>query len=78
MSGSVPRKNGRVNSGKIITNACHDWSKALIDGPQDIGFDSSYVTGGDIQNPPYAFFCDGILDRNSHKAVLLGLSEFKR
>ena len=87
MGASVPlRENGKVNPDKMMTHPDHDWSKALIDGPQDIGFDSSYVTGGGIQNPPYTFFHDGNFDSNPHTVVFwevetypmpLGLSEIK-
>ena len=41
--GKVPPE-GRKSKDKILTHPDHDWSKALIGGPQDIGFSSSLIT----------------------------------
>ena len=38
---------------KILTNDKYDWSKPIGRGPQDIGFDSSYMTLGGIQVSPF-------------------------
>ncbi len=40
----------------------HNWTKAIEQGPTDIGFDESYVTAGGIQNPPYAFIRNGVIE----------------
>ena len=53
----------------VLSNPAHDWSQALIDGPQDIGFDSSYITTGGIQYPPYAFIRDGFLSSKRSDTV---------
>jgi hypothetical protein len=42
-----------------------DWKKPLEDGPQDIGFDSSLISIGGIQSPPYIFLRDGIVENAS-------------
>jgi arylsulfatase A-like enzyme len=46
---------------KYLTSPWHNWSLPLIDGPQDIGFDHSYITTGGIQEAPYSFFRNGML-----------------
>lgn len=33
----------------ILTKTKHDWTKPIRHGPQDIGFDSSYITTSGIQ-----------------------------
>ena len=47
---------------KILLSPKHDWTKPLGDGPTDIGFETSYITAGGIQNPPYAFYRNNMLD----------------
>mmetsp|Transcript_17088 Transcript_17088/g.32322 ORF Transcript_17088/g.32322 Transcript_17088/m.32322 type:complete len:706 (+) Transcript_17088:94-2211(+) len=53
--------SGLVDREKYLTSPWHNWSLPLIDGPQDIGFDHSYITTGGIQEPPYSFFRNGVL-----------------
>jgi len=62
VGGKIPRSgNGELEKHNMITAESHDWEKPLIDGPQDIGFDDSYITISGIQSPPYSFFPDGYL-----------------
>lgn len=50
---------------RALSDSSLNWNLPLIQGPQDIGFDSSYVTSGGIQAPPYSFFRDGYLTTDS-------------
>jgi len=47
-----------------LTHEGYDWSQPLIEGPQDIGFTSSYITPNGIQQSPYSFLRDGYLTTN--------------
>jgi len=67
--GAKAPPNGLYNNSHTLTHPMHDWSKALIDGPQDIGFESSFITIGGIQAPPYSFFRDGFLTTKSSDVV---------
>jgi len=67
--GAKAPPNGLYNYSHTLTHPMHDWSKALIDGPQDIGFESSFITIGGIQAPPYSFFRDGFLTTKSSDVV---------
>lgn len=51
MGGKVPlhADHGILNMGNILTYKDHDWSQHLIEGPQDIGFTSSFITPNGIQ-----------------------------
>merc|ERR1740129_1134536 len=46
------------NTTGIINDKRHDWTKPLLQGPSDIGFNQSYITAEGIQGPPYVFFRD--------------------
>ena len=46
----------------VLTDEGHDWSKPIEEGPYEIGFDTSYITAGGIQSPPYVFFRNNTLD----------------
>ena len=71
IGGKIPLKeNGKLNKKMKITSEDHDWTQPLIDGPQDIGFDYSFITSSGIQNQPYSFFRDGFLTTNVSDAVL--------
>ena len=61
LGGGVPRTTSAWNRTHLLTDPRHDWSQPMIDGPQEIGFDSSFVTFAGIQNDPYVFFRDGYL-----------------
>ncbi len=66
VGGKIPRKGAmQLNESRILTAPSHDWSRPIIDGPQDIGFDYSYITSGGIQEQPYSFFRDGYLTTKS-------------
>ena len=70
IGGKIPLKeNGKLNKRMKITSEDHDWTQPLIDGPQDIGFDYSFITNSGIQNQPYSFFRDGFLTTNVSDAV---------
>lgn len=71
LGGKIPLKlNGTRKKGdNILRDKDHDWSRALIDGPQDIGFDSSLITASGIQSPPYSYFRDGFLTTNISDVV---------
>merc|ERR1740139_1835849 len=62
LGGKIPlAQGGEMSQTKVIRNKDHDWSQPLIDGPQDIGFGSSYITTGGVQSSPYSYFRDGLL-----------------
>lgn len=48
----------------MLSNAKHDWNQPMEQGPWDIGFTHSYVTLAGVQNPPYAFLRNNVLDMN--------------
>ena len=74
--GSTHRK-GSLNITNIITAGGHDWTQALIGGPQSIGFDNSFITSEGIQNHPYSFFRDGYLTTDVSDAVLWKKTSYK-
>ena len=54
--------NGTINRVKKLSHPGHDWAnRPLIDGPQDSGFDWSYISTSGVQSSPYTFFRDGFL-----------------
>ena len=58
----VNRKNGApFDYDRILSSSNHDWTIALGQGPQDIGFDASLISLCGIQATPYTFFRDGYL-----------------
>jgi arylsulfatase A-like enzyme len=74
LGGGVPMADGvdatiGVDKTSILTSTLHDWSKKIIDGPDDIGFATSFITTAGIQSSPYAFFRDGYLDIDPSDAV---------
>jgi len=70
IGGKIPlTKDGSLNKTHIITAGGHDWTQALIDGPQSIGFDNSFITSEGIQRHPYSFFRDGYLTADVSDAV---------
>ena len=50
-----------ANKKNILGSENHDWTSPLEEGPVDIGFNTSFITTGGIQNPPYTFFRDNKL-----------------
>ena len=50
-----------IDYGKMLSAPAYNWSNPIIQGPQDIGFDTSYTTMSGIQDPPYSFYRDGRL-----------------
>ena len=73
LGGKLPRKNeedsGKVDRSNILRNEDLDWTKPFPGGPQDIGFDTSYISIAGIQAPPYTFYQNGILTSNSSDIV---------
>lgn len=64
LGGSVPTiPQGVVDRNRPISSSQHDWTLPLGDGPQDVGFDTSYITSEGIQRGPYSFFRDGYLEQ---------------
>jgi arylsulfatase A-like enzyme len=53
---------------RLLSNPNLDWSRPIIQGPQDIGFNSSYITLAGIQDPPYKFIRNGKFENpNSYR-----------
>jgi len=69
MGAGLPRSGSNINVTHLLTEPRHDWSQPLIDGPQDIGFDTSFMTISGIQGAPYAFFRNGYLDIDPSEAI---------
>ncbi len=70
IGGKIPlAKNRSLNITNIITAGGHDWTQALIGGPQSIGFDNSFITSEGIQKHPYSFFWNGYLTTDVSDAV---------
>ena len=70
MGAGVPRNEGvDFNKTHILTDDRHDWSQKIIDGPSDVGFETSLITTAGIQAPPYVFFKDGFLTIDQSDAV---------
>lgn len=64
-AGTGTAKHARTHK---LTHEGHDWSQPLIEGPQDIGFTSSYITPSGIQESPYSFLRNGYLTTNVSEA----------
>jgi len=64
IGGRVPLKPGAVlNKNNLLSDDGHDWNnQPLFDGPQDIGFERSYMTDQGIQGGPYSWFRNGYLE----------------
>ena len=60
--GGKVQPSGVVDKNRHISSPYHDWNFPIEEGPQDVGFVSSYFTPQGIQDAPYAFFRDGFLD----------------
>eukprot|EP00928_Gymnodinium_smaydae_P097404 TRINITY_DN8820_c0_g2_i1.p1 TRINITY_DN8820_c0_g2~~TRINITY_DN8820_c0_g2_i1.p1 ORF type:complete len:610 (+),score=32.45 TRINITY_DN8820_c0_g2_i1:39-1868(+) len=63
LGGRIPPNGAQPGWKKstMLLDPDYDWTQPLGGGPQDIGFDSSLITTAGIQDPPYAFFSDGVL-----------------
>lgn len=59
LGGGVPE--GGTYDNEKLTCCNIDWSKPMVGGPPDLGFDESFYTIQGIQKPPYSFFRDGYL-----------------
>lgn len=57
---AVPTE-GKMNKTHILSDPGHDWSRQLVQGPQEVGFNHSVITTAGIQSHPYSFFRDGYL-----------------
>jgi arylsulfatase A-like enzyme len=67
--GSQVPPSGIYNYSYALSHPKHNWSQAIIDGPQDIGFDESLITCGGIQAPPYSFFRNGFLTTEKNNVI---------
>jgi len=74
LGGKVPPNGKKGNN--LLTHPEHDWSQAIIGGPQDIGFASSLITTAGIQAAPYSFFRDGILQTKQSEIKQWGKGEY--
>jgi arylsulfatase A-like enzyme len=73
VGGKIPVTEGWSNTDirnrtHMLTHKGYDWSQPLIEGPQDTGFASSFITPNGIQNSPYAFLRDGYLTMDVSEA----------
>ena len=66
--GGVVPPNGDASSGDpeeyrrgLLSNPNHNWDQRFKSGPLDFGFDSSFISILGVQDPPYAFFKDDVL-----------------
>mmetsp|Transcript_10454 Transcript_10454/g.14774 ORF Transcript_10454/g.14774 Transcript_10454/m.14774 type:complete len:624 (+) Transcript_10454:91-1962(+) len=68
IGGKIPTINSNVTfpqyprKSTLLSDANHDWSKPIEQGPQNIGFDSSFITTGGLQSPPYKWVRDGYFE----------------
>jgi len=72
--GNMPR--GLMNSTHILSG--NNWEKPLLEGPGDIGFETSFVSLGGIQSPPYSFFRDDMLTTKPTDIVYWKEGKYKR
>jgi len=76
LGGKVPTRDGvlvteedEVDLPRILTDERNDWSKGLSGGPDDIGFDYSYITSEGIHKAPFAFLRNGYLDMDLQEDI---------
>jgi arylsulfatase A-like enzyme len=62
----------------VLTNPAHDWSQPLIEGPSDIGFNTSHIALEGIQSSPYSFFHSDILTTSIEDVVWWNAGEYKK
>ncbi len=69
LGGKIPSADGynlkdssKLQKPYMISQAGHDWRKPVEQGPWDIGFETSYITFAGVQNPPYAFVRNDIME----------------
>lgn len=67
----MPRNQdkGFMNKTHVLSDPRHDWTRQMLQGPQDIGFDTSYISVAGIQKHPYVFFRNGFLSIDQSDAV---------
>ena len=53
-----------TSSRDALSYPSNDWDLQLQQGPEDLGFDTSYITISGIQDPPYAFLRNGKFQQN--------------
>lgn len=84
MIGKIPLKDDAKVKGfhadkdTLLLKKKHDWTKPMEEGPLDIGFNNSYMTTGGIQNPPYAFIRNNVLDVPLHRIRFWEDSSYNR
>ena len=57
-----PPQSYYTNIETMISNEDHNWTKPMEQGPWDIGFNHSYITLAGIQNPPYIFLRNNLME----------------
>ena len=69
--------NGQWDHTHLLSGIGANWTNPVTDGPNDIGFDQTYYTAGGIQEAPYAFFRNGILETDLSNVVLWPKGKYK-
>jgi len=70
LGGQIPSNlEDGINMTNLLSHWSHNWSRPLIDGPQDTGFASSLITTSGIQASPYSYFRDGFLTTKKSDVV---------
>jgi len=70
LGGQIPANlEDGINMTRPLTHWSHNWSRPLIDGPQDTGFASSLISTSGIQRSPYSYFRDGFLTTKKSDVV---------
>lgn len=73
----LPPGNGTFyNSTHVLTGGEVDWSKPVVDGPNDFGFDQAYFTAASVGKGPYSFFRNGYIETNMSDVVLWEEGEY--
>jgi len=49
---------------RMLSHPYHNWDRPVGQGPEDIGFEESYITSGGIQAPPYAFLRNNVFSED--------------
>merc|ERR1740117_892652 len=77
LGGKIPPQ-GCENKNKLLSDSRHDWTQPFQLGAQYLGFDTSYMAAGGIQNPPYAYFENDMLDMRNGTFDVVNFAELGR
>ena len=75
VDGFVPSRNSPLKE-TMLSNENHDWEKPMEQGPSDIGFSHSYVSLAGLQNPPYVFLRNNIVDMDLNRISFWPIGNF--